>query len=253
MNGKQPRHIAIIMDGNGRWAKQRGLDRPEGHRNAIEAVRDTITSAAELGIEYLTLYTFSTENWNRPQTEVHALMSLLVQSIENETPTMLKNGVRFTVIGDMDRMPSDVRMRLDKCVRDTAGGKGLTLILALSYSARWEITRAMRRAVMDARNGTLKVEDVDDNVVRSYLTTSGVPDPDLLIRTGGDIRVSNFLLWQIAYSELYFTDVLWPDFRKCHLLEAIEDFQRRQRRFGLTEQQIEEKENNDDASFSKPL
>ncbi len=253
MNGKQPRHIAIIMDGNGRWATRRGLDRPEGHRNAIEAVRDTITAAAEMGIEYLTLYTFSTENWNRPQTEVHALMSLLVRSIENETPTMLKNGVRFTVIGDMDRMPSDVRARLDKCVRDTADGKGLTLILALSYSARWEITNAMRRAVMDARNGILTAEDVDDSVVQSYLTTSGVPDPDLLIRTGGDLRVSNFLLWQIAYSELYFTDVLWPDFRKCHLQEAIEDFQRRQRRFGLTEQQIEEKENNDDSSFRKPL
>ncbi len=237
-----PQHIAIIMDGNGRWALRRGLDRTEGHRNAIEAVRDTITAAAELGIRYLTLYTFSTENWNRPDAEVHALMDLLVRSIENETPTMLKNHVRFTAIGDLSRMPASVKARLDKCIADTAKGDGLTLVLALSYSARWEITNAARRIAADAIAGTLKSEEIDDDKFASYLSTASMPDPDLLIRTGGDIRISNFLLWQIAYAELVFTPTLWPDFRRQNLYDAIIDYQHRQRRFGLTEAQVEAKQ-----------
>ena len=253
MNSNLPRHIAIIMDGNGRWALRRGLDRTEGHKNAIAAVRDTITAAAEMGIGYLTLYTFSTENWNRPSAEVHALMNLLVTSIENETPTMLKNGVRFTVIGDLSRMSEPVRTRLDKCVSDTAAGTGLTLILALSYSARWEITDAFRRVAIDAKSGTLNPDDITPSTVSSYLSTSAIPDPDLLIRTGGDFRISNFLLWQIAYTELFFTPVLWPDFRKKDLLEAITDFQHRQRRFGLTEQQVRDTAVDADTSFPTPV
>lgn len=237
---KLPQHVAIIMDGNGRWAMQRGMDRTEGHKNAIEAVRDTITGAAEIGVKYLTLYTFSTENWNRPEKEVHALMALLVDSIEKETPTMNKNNVRFKTIGDLSRMPKPVLDRLNGCIENTSKNTGLTLILALSYSARWEITDAVKNLCTKAANNELDVNSINEDTISEALTTKEFPDPDLMIRTGGEVRISNFLLWQLAYSELYFTDQFWPDFRKEDLYKAIVNYQNRQRRFGLTEAQVAE-------------
>ncbi len=237
---KLPQHVAIIMDGNGRWAMQRGMDRTEGHKNAIEAVRDTITGAAEIGVKYLTLYTFSTENWNRPKKEVHALMALLVDYIEKETPTMNKNNIRFQTIGDLSRMPKPVLEQLNGCIESTCKNTGLTLILALSYSARWEITDAVKSLCAKAANNELDVNSINEDTISKALTTKGFPDPDLMIRTGGELRISNFLLWQLAYSELYFTDQFWPDFRKEDLYKAIVNYQNRQRRFGLTEAQVAE-------------
>ena len=233
-----PRHVAIIMDGNGRWAKARGLDRSEGHAEGVNTVRKITEAASELGIGYLTLYTFSTENWNRPKAEVDALMHLIVMAIERETPDLIKNNVRLTMIGDAGRMPDEARCRLQQCMDDTSGCTGLTLVLALSYSSRWEITEAVRRIATLAAEGTLDPAAITADTVSDNLSTAGMPDPDLLIRTGGDQRVSNFMLWQIAYSEIYVTPTYWPDFSKTDFMRAIEQFQSRERRFGLTSEQL---------------
>ena len=233
-----PRHVAIIMDGNGRWAKQRGMIRSFGHENGVPTVHNITEVASDLGVEYLTLYTFSTENWNRPQMEVDALMHLVVTSIEKETPELIRKNVRLTAIGDMERMPEYARTRLQRCIADTAHCTGMQLCLALSYSSRWEIVEAVKSIAAKVAKGELKVSDIDDDVVSAHLLTAGMPDPDLLIRTAGDLRISNYLLWQIAYSELYFTPVLWPDFTQDDFLEAIIDFQSRERRFGKTSEQV---------------
>lgn len=236
--GRIPAHIAIIMDGNGRWAKARGLDRSEGHAAGVTAVRRITEEASRLGVKWLTLYTFSTENWNRPAAEVDALMHLIGVAIERETPDLIKNNVRLSVIGDFDRMPPDPRSRLARCMADTSHCDGLNLVLALSYSARWEIARAASRIAADALAGRICPDAVDAETFSRYLDTAGIPDPDLLIRTGGNVRVSNFLLWQIAYSEIVFTDTYWPDFDATALQRAIAEFQSRERRFGLTSEQI---------------
>lgn len=233
-----PRHIAIIMDGNGRWAKQRGYDRSAGHVEGVKTVRRITTSASELGVEYLTLYAFSTENWNRPKKEVDILMDLIVSAIERETPDLIKNGVRLRVIGDMERVPDYARRRLEKCIEDTSKGSGLVLILAISYSSRWEITEATRRIARRVANGELDVASITPETVSANLDTADIPDPDLLIRTGGDMRISNFLLWQLAYTEIYVTNVFWPDFDRENLEEAIEVYNSRERRFGLTGEQV---------------
>ncbi|MDE5665632.1 MAG: isoprenyl transferase [Duncaniella sp.] len=234
-----PRHVAIIMDGNGRWAKARGLDRSEGHVEGVNTVRRITEIASELGIGYLTLYTFSTENWNRPQAEVDALMHLIVIAIERETPDLIKNNVRLEMIGDTSRMPREAYERLQQCIADTSHGTGLTLILAISYSARWEIVRASRLFAEDVKAGKVDPADMDsDEAFSRYLTTASYPDPDLLIRTGGDHRISNFLLWQIAYSEIYVTDTFWPDFSREDFVRALKDFRGRERRFGLTSEQL---------------
>lgn len=233
-----PRHVAIIMDGNGRWAKSRGLDRSEGHVEGVNTVRRITEIASELGIGYLTLYTFSTENWNRPQAEVDALMHLIVIAIERETADLIKNNVRLTMIGDFSRMPKFAYDRLCKCMDDTSHCTGLTLILAISYSSRWEITEATRRIASQVAEGTLLADEITPETISDNLTTAGIPDPDLLIRTGGDFRVSNFLLWQIAYSEIYVTPTFWPDFSKDDFCRAMLQFQGRERRFGLTSEQI---------------
>lgn len=233
-----PRHIAIIMDGNGRWAKERGKERSYGHRQGVESVRTITRAAGNLGIKYLTLYTFSTENWSRPEEEVHALMALMVMAIERETPDLMKNNVRLTAIGDLERMPAEVRERLSRCMEQTASNTGITLVLALSYSSRWEIVRAARFMAAEAVAGRLLPEQIDEQLVSSALTTSAIPDPDLLIRTGGECRISNFLLWQAAYSELYFTPQYWPDFDEESLYKAICDYQSRERRFGKISEQL---------------
>lgn len=233
-----PRHVAIIMDGNGRWAKQRGMIRSFGHENGVPTVHNITEVASDLGVEYLTLYTFSTENWSRPQMEVDALMHLVVTSIEKETPELIRKNVRLTAIGDMERMPEFARTRLQRCMADTARCTGMQLCLALSYSSRWEIVEAVKSIAAKVGEGELKISDINDDVVSAHLLTAGMPDPDLLIRTAGDLRISNYLLWQIAYSELYFTPVLWPDFTQDDFLEAIIDFQSRERRFGKTSEQV---------------
>ncbi|MDR1021692.1 MAG: isoprenyl transferase [Prevotellaceae bacterium] len=227
-----PQHVAVIMDGNGRWAKQRRLQRMFGHRNGVDAVRAIAEAAAEQGVKYLTLYAFSTENWARPKIEVNALMSLLVDAIDKEEVTLNRNNIKFTTIGDAPALPQKVQSKLKNIIRSTAKNTGMTLVIALSYSGRWDITTAVRQMCRDAEQGKLSAADVDEALLASYLSTSGMPDPDLFIRTGGDLRVSNFLIWQIAYSELYFTPVLWPDFGKQHFAEAIKEFQKRERRFG---------------------
>lgn len=234
-----PQHVAIIMDGNGRWAQARGMERAAGHVEGVATVRRITEEASRLGLGYLTLYTFSTENWNRPKAEVDALMHLIVTAIERETPDLIKNNVRLRVIGDSSRMPSEALERLQGCVRDTSAGTGLTLVLAISYSSRWEITEATRRIAAEAAVGRLDPAAITDDTISRNLATAFMPDPDLLIRTGGDMRVSNFLLWQIAYSELYITDIYWPDFDAYDLRRAIYDYQRRQRRFGLTGEQVQ--------------
>ncbi|MBQ5776989.1 MAG: isoprenyl transferase [Bacteroidaceae bacterium] len=234
-----PRHIAIIMDGNGRWAKERNLDRSQGHRKGLDIVHEITNDAADLGVECLTLYAFSTENWNRPQAEVDALMALVVYGIERETPGMIENGVRLSVIGDTSRMPLEVQQRLQKCIEDTAAGTRITLNLALSYSARWEITHAAQQLAQEAAQGIIKPEEIDDKMFASRLTTAQLSDPDLLIRTGGEQRISNFLLWQLSYAEFYFTDEYWPDFNKESLCKAIIDFQNRERRYGKTSEQVQ--------------
>lgn len=226
------------MDGNGRWAKQRGMIRSFGHENGVPTVHNITEVASDLGVEYLTLYTFSTENWSRPQMEVDALMHLVVTSIEKETPELIRKNVRLTAIGDMERMPEFARTRLQRCMADTAHCTGMQLCLALSYSSRWEIVEAVKSIAAKVGEGALKISDINDDVVSAHLLTAGMPDPDLLIRTAGDLRISNYLLWQIAYSELYFTPVLWPDFTQDDFLEAIIDFQSRERRFGKTSEQV---------------
>lgn len=235
---RMPRHVAIIMDGNGRWAKKQGLARTYGHKQGVETVHRITETAAELGIQYLTLYTFSTENWNRPKEEVDALMTLLVDTIAKETPTLMKNNVRLLTIGDTERLPEGAKRKFEQCMEETSGNTGLRLVIALSYSARWEITNAMQAAVRKAQTGELKAEDVNEELVSSLMTTAGMPDPDLLIRTSGELRISNFLLWQLAYSELYFTDCLWPEFTEEEFCKAIVDYQHRERRFGKTSEQV---------------
>jgi len=227
-----PEHIAIIMDGNGRWAKEKGYPRVFGHRNGVKSVSVITEAATELGIKYLTLYVFSTENWGRPLDEVNALMELLVDSIEKETVRLQKNNIRLMTIGDINRLPEKVRNKLTECARSTAGNTGLTLILALSYSSRWEIQQAVRNIAVDVKEGKINPDNITDELISSYMLTRQIPDPDLLIRTSGEIRISNFLLWQIAYSELYFTEKHWPAFRKEEFYRSIIDYQRRDRRFG---------------------
>lgn len=234
-----PRHIAIIMDGNGRWARSRGSERFEGHQAGVDAVHDTIEAASELGVKYLTLYAFSTENWNRPQPEVDLLLQLIVTALAREKANLLAKNVRLCAIGDLERLPAESRNSLRDSIDATAHCSGLTVTLALSYSSRWEITRAVRILAAEAAAGRLDPETITDASVDAALTTADLPDPDLLIRTGGDYRISNFLLWQIAYSELYFTPVYWPEFGRQQLCEAIADFQRRERRFGLTSDQVQ--------------
>jgi undecaprenyl diphosphate synthase len=238
---KLPLHVAIIMDGNGRWAIQHGKDRIFGHQQGVESVRNIIEAAAELGIKYLTLYAFSTENWGRPDDEVSALMDIMVQSLSNETDTLLKNNIRLTAIGDLGRLVDDVRARLSETIEVTSDSNGLNLVIALSYSSRWEITEAAKRIASDLNRGILKYESVNEELFEKYLKTQGIPDPDLLIRTSGELRISNFLLWQLAYTELYFTEKLWPDFGKEDFYNAIIDFQKRERRFGKTGEQVLEK------------
>ncbi len=232
--GKLPQHVAIIMDGNGRWARQRGLDRVFGHQQGVKALKETIETAAELGIKYLTLYAFSTENWGRPDEEVSALMGLMIQSLNEETDTLLKNNIRLSAIGDIDRLAKDVRERLFDTIKMTSSGTGLNLLIALSYSSRWEITEAARKLIADVCTGKLKTDSIKEEDFEKYLTTFGIPDPELMIRTSGELRISNFLLWQMAYTELYFTEKLWPDFGKDDFYNAIIDFQGRERRFGKT-------------------
>lgn len=236
--GTLPSHIAIIMDGNGRWARQRGLDRISGHQQGVKALREIIETAAELGIRYLTLYAFSTENWSRPDKEVSALMGIMIQSLNNETDTFIKNNIRFRAIGDFERLADKVKKRLFETINLTSTCTGLNLIVALSYSSRWEITEAARRMSVDVSNGTLKADLIKEEDFEKYLTTYGIPDPELMIRTSGELRISNFLLWQLAYTELYFTNKLWPDFGKEDLYNAIIDFRKRDRRFGKTSEQV---------------
>ena len=233
-----PKHIAIIMDGNGRWAKERGKPRLFGHQSAIQSVREVNEACAELGVSYLTLYAFSTENWNRPGDEVGGLMNLLGQTIKNETKTLLKNNIRLQAIGDLNRLPKVNRDQLNGAIEATKHCTRMVLNLALSYSSRWEITEASRSIAMAVKEGRLQPEDITEDTFGSHLVTAGIPDPELLIRTSGELRISNFLLWQLAYSELYFTNKYWPDFRKEDLYEAIVDYQHRERRFGKTSEQI---------------
>ncbi len=231
-----PEHIAIIMDGNGRWAQARGKERSYGHQAGVEAVRRITSECTRLGVKYLTLYTFSTENWNRPDDEVAALMGLVLSSLEDEI--FMKNNVRFQVIGDVERLPLAVQNKLQETMDHTAGNTAMTMIVALSYSARWEITKATQRIAEKVKNGELQVADIQEDTLAKHMTTSFMPDPDLLIRTGGELRISNYLLWQIAYSELYFCDTFWPDFDEAGLAQAIEHYQQRQRRFGKTGEQV---------------
>jgi undecaprenyl diphosphate synthase len=237
---KLPIHIAIIMDGNGRWAAHHGKDRIFGHQQGVESVKSIIEAAAELGLKYLTLYAFSTENWGRPDEEVSALMGIMVQSLNNETDTLLKNNIRLSTIGDFDRLSDDVRASLSETVNITSVSKGLNLVIALSYSSRWEITEAVKKIISDVEKSIITKDSVDESSFEKYLGTHGIPDPDLMIRTSGELRISNFLLWQLAYAELYFTDKFWPDFGKEDFYDAIINFQKRERRFGKTSEQIME-------------
>lgn len=235
-----PGHIAIIMDGNGRWATQQGKPRSYGHQAGVETVRRITSECTRLGVKYLTLYTFSTENWNRPADEVAALMGLVLSSLEDEI--FMKNNVRFQVIGDLGRLPESVQQKLKETIEHTAGNSAMTMVVALSYSSRWEITEAARQLAQEAVEGRLQPSDIDEQAVSKHLCTKFMPDPDLLIRTGGELRISNYLLWQIAYSELYFCDTFWPDFSEDDLHKAIRSYQNRQRRFGKTEAQTEEEQ-----------
>lgn len=233
-----PQHIAIIMDGNGRWAEEHGQPRSYGHQAGVEAVRRITSACVALGVKYLTLYTFSTENWNRPATEVQALMGLVLSSLEDEI--FMKNNVRFRVIGDMERLPKEVQQKLNETMEHTAANNAMTMVVALSYSSRWEITDTMKRLAVQVKAGQLSPEQINEELVSRELQTNFMPDPDLLIRTGGELRISNYLLWQVAYSEFYFCNTYWPDFDEAQLHTAIRDYQSRQRRFGKTEQQVEE-------------
>ncbi len=233
-----PQHIAIIMDGNGRWAERQGEHRVVGHANGVRSVREALVGCREIGVKYLTLYAFSTENWNRPKAEVEALMDLLVKTVVGEMEELNANGVRLNAIGDIASLPDGCRTTLQDAIAATAKNDTITITLALSYSARWELVRMAQRIAAEARDGRLSPGAITDDTIAAHLTTAGMPDPELLIRTSGEQRISNFLLWQIAYAELWFTDVLWPDFRKQHLFEAVLDFQNRERRFGLISEQV---------------
>jgi undecaprenyl diphosphate synthase len=233
-----PRHVAVIMDGNGRWAKKKGALRIFGHRNAVQAVRDVTEGCGELGVKYLTLYAFSTENWGRPKEEIEGLMELLVNTVKQEINTLMENQVRLLTIGETSHLPADCQENLNWAKEKTKNNSGLTLIMALSYSGRWELTKAAQSIARAVEKGELKSSEINEATIENYLQTYGIPDPELLIRTSGEMRVSNFLLWQIAYTELYITPTLWPDFRKEHLYEAIWSYQQRERRFGKTSEQM---------------
>ena len=237
---KLPKHIAIIMDGNGRWAQEKGEDRLFGHLHGVESVRNIVEGAAELGIEYLTLYAFSTENWNRPQHEVSGLMEILIDTIRQEVPTLNKNNIKLHVIGDIQMLPQNAANELNEALKETSTNTGLNLIMALSYSSRWEIVTAVKKLAVDVQAGKLAPEAISHDSFQSYLSTAAFPDPELMIRTSGEYRISNFLLYQLAYAELYFTETLWPDFRKENLYEAIHDYQQRERRFGKTGDQLKQ-------------
>ena len=233
-----PKHVAIIMDGNGRWAKQQGHMRIFGHKHGVNAVRNTLEFAAEVGIEYVTLYAFSTENWSRPEREINALMQLLVDTIEKELPNLMKNNIRLKTIGNIHQLPARCVRQLMETEEATANNTRTTLILALSYSGRWDIIEAVKKIATSAQNGEINIEDISEETLNKALNTAAFPNPDLLIRTSGEMRISNFLLWEIAYSEIHFTSVLWPDFRKEHFLQAVMDYQSRERRFGKTSEQL---------------
>jgi undecaprenyl diphosphate synthase len=233
-----PQHVAIIMDGNGRWAQKQSHRRIFGHQHAIKAVHEAVEAAVASGVKYLTLYTFSTENWNRPQEEIDGLMELLIKAIRDETKTLMEYNVRLETIGDTQRIPERSRLKLLDCIKDTSANTAMTLVLALSYSARWETAEALRQICTDAREGRITPETITEDTLRNYLATRNYPDPDLLIRTGGELRISNFLLWQMAYTEFFFSDQLWPDFRKEDFFDAVYDYQNRQRRFGKTGDQV---------------
>ncbi len=236
--GAIPRHIAIIMDGNGRWAKSKALPRAMGHREGVRSVRDVVEACGQLGVTHLTLYAFSTENWRRPNAEVSMLMRLLVSSLRHEIDALHKSNVRVRTIGDISKLPGEAQKELDASIQRTAHNTGLTLILALSYSGRWDLVQAMRRISGEVLAGRLHPDAIDDDLVDAHLSTAGIPDPDLLIRTSGEFRISNFLLWQLAYTEIYIGDCNWPEFRRPQLYDAIRAFQKRERRFGLTSEQL---------------
>ncbi|MEK7671092.1 MAG: isoprenyl transferase, partial [Bacteroidota bacterium] len=242
--GELPNHIAIIMDGNGRWAKRRGMPRIAGHNEGVESVRDTVEACGQLGVKYLTLYAFSTENWKRPEEEVSLLMRLLLRALKDETDRLHTNNVRIQAIGDIAKLPQEVQNELVDDIAKTKNNTGLTLILALSYSGRWDLTEAMKRIADEVKANTLSVEQISEQLIASYLSTGNVPDPDLLIRTSGEFRISNFLLWQLAYSEMYITNKLWPSFRRDELYEAIRNYQKRERRFGMVSEQLKEDSSN---------
>lgn len=233
-----PQHVAIIMDGNGRWAKEQGRFRVFGHTKGVDTVKEITEVAAKLGIQYLTLYAFSTENWNRPVREVNALMDLLVRTIKKEMPTLMKNNIRLDAIGDLESLPARCLKNLMAAKEKTSNNSGMTLVLALSYSAKWDICEAVKRIALDVKSGMVQPKDIDNSLITKYLSTHHIPEPELLIRTSGELRISNFLLWEIAYSELYFTEVLWPDFSKEELFKALIDYQKRERRFGKTSEQV---------------
>lgn len=241
---KLPKHIAIIMDGNGRWAEEQGQDRLFGHFHGVESVRNIVEGAAEIGIKYLTLYAFSTENWDRPKLEVDGLMTLLVDTIRKEVPVLNKNNIKLHVIGDLEMLPDFAKVELTEALELTSGNSGLNLIMALSYSSRWELVNAVKNIGLDVQNGKLNANEINQDTLQKYLSTSNFPDPELMIRTSGEYRISNFLLYQLAYAELYFTNTRWPEFRKENLYEAILDFQNRERRFGKTGKQIKIESNN---------
>lgn len=247
-----PVHVAIIMDGNGRWAESRGLERTAGHVRGVDSVRTIVRAASDMGIGYLTLYAFSTENWNRPQHEVDMLMHLMATAIESETPELKRNNVKLHVIGDMASLPDETRACLQRCIDATAADTGLNMVLAISYSARWELTEAVRHIAREAAAGTLVPESITADDISARLTTASMPDPDLLIRTGGEMRLSNFLLWQMAYAELYVTDTYWPEFGAADLQKAIDQYNRRQRRFGKTGAQVEQEKNGNGTSPEPP-
>jgi undecaprenyl diphosphate synthase len=237
-----PRHIAIIMDGNGRWAQKHQMHRYEGHREGVVSLHEVVEAADKVGVKYLTVYTFSTENWNRPQEEIDALMALMVIAIQQEIEGLMKNNVRLQVIGDMNRLPAVTKQALEDCIEQTSKNTGITMVLAISYSAHWEIVEAAKKMTEEVKEGKLEINSIDEKLFPNYLSTKNIPDPDLLIRTGGEHRISNYLLWQLAYAEFYFTDVYWPEFRGNNLYEAIIEFQKRERRFGKTGEQVK---NND--------
>ena len=239
-NSRIPAHVAIIMDGNGRWAKAKGLPRTAGHVEGVDTVKKITEEATRLGIKYLTLYTFSTENWNRPVEEIEALMNLILVNLEEEI--FMKSNVRFRMIGELERLPKSVQARLKGCIERTSANTGMTMVIALSYSSRWEIARAARLIANEVKDGKLNAEDITEETIGTHLTTDFMPDPDLLIRTGGELRISNYLLWQCAYSEFYFTNQYWPDFNEESLRDAIADYQQRQRRFGKTGEQVTDEE-----------